>query len=221
MSTIWLRQSTAVTVVVGPLVDSADASKEEGLTISQSEVLLWKHGGTTFAAKNESTAATHRSFGMYTVPLDTTDTNTLGQLIVGVWESGILVARHNFMVVTANVWDSMFGSDKLQVDTVQIAGDTDAATRQKDLALVCPSGTVNTANFSPTNSGALVFQATDITEATADHMNGAQIIFTSGALLYQRLRVNDYSWDGGNSEMVLTCTQATETPADGDKFIFV
>jgi hypothetical protein len=117
---IFLKQSTATTVVLGPFVDSADASAETGLTISQSDVLLWKEGGTTLAQKNDATSATHRSNGLYTCPLNTTDTNTLGQLIVSVGEAGTLGVRHDFMVVTANVWDSLCSTDYLDVNVEQI-----------------------------------------------------------------------------------------------------
>jgi len=42
-------------------------------------------------------------------------------------ETGALVVRHTFMVVPANVWDSLFGADALQVDVAQWLG-TAAAT---------------------------------------------------------------------------------------------
>ena len=45
-----LKQSTAVTIVIGPFVDDTDGkTAETGLTLSQSDVLLWKEGGTTLA----------------------------------------------------------------------------------------------------------------------------------------------------------------------------
>jgi hypothetical protein len=207
----WLKQSTATTIPVGPLVDSGDASKEEGLTISQSEVLLWKQGGTTFAAKNESTAATHRSYGIYTVPLDATDTNTLGQLVVAVYEAGILVARHDYMVVPANVYDSMFGSDKLQVDAVEINSSSSAAVRLALAANQIIPGTVTNSGHSPTTTA---FKASDITEATDDHFIGRTITFTSGALAGQSTDIQDYT--GATS--VYTVTALTEAPANGDTF---
>jgi len=102
-----LKQSTATTIVVGPIVDSTDASAETGQTIAQADVLLWKEGGTTLAQKNDSSSCTHRSNGLYTCPLNTTDTNTLGQLIVNVAKSGTLVYRDDYMVVPANVYNAL------------------------------------------------------------------------------------------------------------------
>lgn len=106
-----LKQSTATTVLLGPFLDDTDGkTAETGLTISQGDVLLWKEGGTTLAQKNESTACTHRSNGLYTCPLDTADTNTLGVLTVSVAESGALPVRHDYLVVPADVYVVIIGS---------------------------------------------------------------------------------------------------------------
>jgi hypothetical protein len=106
-----LKQSTATTLLIGPFLDATDGvTAETGLTISQADVLLWKEGGTTLAQKNESTSATHRSHGLYTCPVDTTDTNTLGILTVSVQESGALPVRQDYNVVPAVVYDEMFNA---------------------------------------------------------------------------------------------------------------
>jgi hypothetical protein len=212
----WLKQSTATTIVVGPLVDSVTAAQETGLTITSAEVLVWKQGGTSFAAKNESSSATHRSYGMYTVPLDTTDTNTLGQLIVGVYEAGILTARHDYMVVPANVWDSMFGADYLQVDVEQIDGSTAAATRLSLSASQIIPGVVDT-TVNPTTT--TYMESDTITEATADHYNGRIVIFTSGALEGQATDITDYALVGANG--AFTMSALTEAPTNNGTFIIV
>ena len=121
--TIWLKQSTAVTVKMGPFVDETDGvTAETGLTIAQADIRLTKNGGN-FAQTNNAAGATHDEDGYYDVPLNTTDTNTLGTLRVAVSESGALPVWQDFMVVPANVWDSMFGADNIQVHAVEIADD--------------------------------------------------------------------------------------------------
>lgn len=117
-----LKQSTATTLRLGPFLDSTDGvTAETALTISQSDVLLWKEGGTTAAQKNESTACTHRENGYYTCPLDATDTNTLGALSVSVNESGAIPIRQDYTVVPANVYDSfVLGTRFLFVDPNRI-----------------------------------------------------------------------------------------------------
>ncbi|MCP5414985.1 MAG: hypothetical protein H6961_10305 [Chromatiaceae bacterium] len=133
-----LKQSTAATVKLGPFVDSTDGvTAETALTISQADIRLSKNGGA-FAQTNNATGATHDENGYYGVPLDTTDTNTLGRLRVAVNESGSLPVWQDFMVVNANVYDSLIGgSDNLQVDTVQIEGSdaTDQINAAADTAL--------------------------------------------------------------------------------------
>ena len=116
----FLKQSTAVTIKLGPFVDATDGSSAEtALTISQADIRLSKNGGA-FAQTNNAAGATHDEAGEYGIPLDTTDTNTLGTLKVRVSESGALPVWETFMVVPANVWDSLFGADKLQVHADEI-----------------------------------------------------------------------------------------------------
>ncbi len=125
---MWLKQSTAVTVKAGPFVDSTDGvTAETALTISQADIRLSKNGGA-FAQSNNATGATHDENGWYDIPLDTTDTNTLGTLRVSVSETGALPVWVDVMVVPANVWDSLFGADKLQVHADEITAGLITAT---------------------------------------------------------------------------------------------
>jgi hypothetical protein len=123
----WLKQSTAVTLKIGPYVDEDDGkTAETGLTLSQADIRLSKNGGN-MAQKNEASACTHDEIGVYDCPVDTTDTNTLGRLQLFSHESGALPVWHEYMVVPANVWDAFFGTDKLQVDAVEVSSDATAA----------------------------------------------------------------------------------------------
>lgn len=119
----WLKQSTAVDIGLGPFLDEADGiTPLTDLTLSQADIRLKKNNGS-WAQKNDSNAATHEENGWYEISLDTTDTGTLGSLIIAVHESGALPVWKEYMVVPANVYDSLIGgSDNLQVDTVQAAG---------------------------------------------------------------------------------------------------
>ena len=148
----WLEQSAAVTVKMGPFVDETNGyGAEEGLAIAQADIRLSKNGGA-FAQTNNAAGATHDENGYYGVPLDTTDTATLGTLRVAIAEAGALQVWQDFMVVPTNVWDSMFGADKLQVDLAQIkdtaipaegVGGQIAAGFDKFFDVGTPTGTVN------------------------------------------------------------------------------
>lgn len=118
----WLKQSTAATLKLGPFVDDTDGkTAETGLSIAQADIRLAKAGGD-FAQSNNVAGATHDENGYYDVPLDTTDTNTLGRLRVAVSKSGALPVWQDFVVVAANVFDSLVGGgDTLDVNAAAIA----------------------------------------------------------------------------------------------------
>ena len=105
----FLRQSTAVDVLLGPFLDEDDGkTAETGLTISASDVRLSKNG-QNMAAKNDATACVHDEAGNYNCELDATDTNTVGQLTISVDESGALPVRLDYHVVEEAVYDAMYG----------------------------------------------------------------------------------------------------------------
>lgn len=119
-----LKQSTAVTVKLGPFVDDTDgATSASALSISQSDVRISKNFAT-FGQKSETSSATHDENGWYAIPLNTTDTNTLGHIQITVTMSGsALPVWKDYMVVPANVYDSFIGgSDYLDVNTYQLGG---------------------------------------------------------------------------------------------------
>jgi len=119
----WLKQSTAVDVALGPFVDATDGvTPETGLSLTQAECRLKKNGGA-WAQKNQASTAAHEEEGWYEVNLDATDTNTLGVLVLAVYVSGALPCWWEFLVVPANVYDSLVGgSDLLQADLQQWVG---------------------------------------------------------------------------------------------------
>lgn len=230
----FLKQSTATTLLLGPFVDSTDGvTAETALTISQADVLLWKEGGTTLAQKNESTSCTHRSNGLYTCPINTTDTNTLGLLSVNVAESGALPVRHDYTVVPANIYDSLvlgtdvqtadvtqfggsngtFASGLPAVNVTQLASSTTAATNLSNAADALGTGTVDGAGMTPTTTQ---FD-TSITEATADHYVGRLLIFRTGALADQQGLISAYSLVSGRGRF--TVSALTEAPSNGDAFV--
>ncbi len=121
----FLKVSTAHTFRIGPFLDSTDGNTQEtGLTITQPDIRLSKAGGD-FAQLNAAGTLTHDEAGWYILPLDATDTGTCGPLIIAIHESGALPVWKEFMVVNANVFDSLFAAattDYLQVDATQLLG---------------------------------------------------------------------------------------------------
>lgn len=108
---MFLRQSTASQeILLGPFVDSTDGNTAEtGLTIANTDIKIWKSGGTSEANKN-SGGATHIASGRYYAVLDATDTDTVGILEVNVHVSGALPVRRQFYVLEEAVFDAMFAA---------------------------------------------------------------------------------------------------------------
>lgn len=130
----WVKQSTSADVPIGPFVDPTDGfTAETALTLTQPDIRLKKNAGA-WAQKNAAQTLSHEENGYYEVTLDATDTNTLGLLRLAVNESGALPVFEDFLVVPANVYDSFFSTDLLQVDATQILGDGQSATDLKDFA---------------------------------------------------------------------------------------
>ena len=156
--TAWLRQSTAVDIALGPFVDATDGvTPETGLTISQADVRLKKNAGA-WAQKSDATSAAHEENGWYEIELDATDTNTLGILIVSVNESGALPVWREFMVVPANVYDSLVSN----VEFLEVAG----FAQEFD-------ATVSPAEFYERDGTTVQFSKTLATDAGADPIVGS------------------------------------------------
>jgi hypothetical protein len=105
---MFLRQSTASQeILLGPFLDPADGDTAvTSLTIANTDIKLFKHGASAKASKN-SGGATHDAAGDYVATLDATDTNTLGNLEVSVHVAGALAVRRQYVVLPAEVYDTM------------------------------------------------------------------------------------------------------------------
>ena len=111
----FLKQSTSVDLPVGPFLDDTDGkTAETALTITQPDIRL-KKNGAAWAQKNAAQTLSHEENGYYEVTLDTTDTDTLGQLRLNISESGALPVWEDFMVMPSGVWDTLFGASNLSV----------------------------------------------------------------------------------------------------------
>lgn len=210
-----LKQSTAATPGIGPFVDTSGAAAT-GLTLAQTDIIISKGGSTTYSAKNDATSATHRSGGVYTVPLDTTDTGTAGPLTIVVNKSGALPLKENFFVMPANVYDAHTGADRLQVDVLEVNSNTTGAANLATSASVMATGAVDNTAFTATTT---IFETSSITTAAADHWKGRVVIFTSGTVQYQASAITAYSLSSGRGRF--TINALTSAPASGVTFIIV
>jgi len=204
---LLLKQSTAKTVVLGPFVDDTDGkTAETGLTISQADIRLSKNGGA-FAQTNNSAGATHMENGYYSVPLDTTDTNTVGTLTVAISESGALPVFREFMIVPANAYDSLVaGSDTLQADLTQIGGVAQSATDLKDFA---------DTGYDPSTHKVQGVVLTDTCTANSD-MRGTDDAATASALSTHDGKLDTVD---SNVDTIKTATDKLNFNSDGTSLV--
>lgn len=105
-----IRQSTAITVALGPFMDATDGfTAETALTITQPDIRLSKNGAA-FAQKNAAQTLSHMENGFYSLSLDATDTNTVGSLIVHCAESGTRPHTFHFDVLEEEIYDGIYAS---------------------------------------------------------------------------------------------------------------
>ena len=133
----YLKADTNVEVLVGPVVAVGDGfTPVTTLNLSTAdEAELIKYNGATALAVTDISANTMAAItgadGYYTLDLSTGNTDTEGFLSVVINDDSLcLPVRLDFMVVNANVYDSLFAAattDYLQVDTTQVGGTSQTA----------------------------------------------------------------------------------------------
>ena len=163
-----LKQSTAVTLKMGPFVSSADGvSSETGLTITQPDVRVSKNGGN-FAQKSAVGTASHDEYGYYDISVSTSDTDTLGRLAVAIYEDPALPVWSEFMVMEAEKYDFIYGSNDLVVSAQnlsEVTGDTiGAVSAYNDISV----GAVSAYNLDEVDINGQLTSATNLSEVTGD-----------------------------------------------------
>ena len=124
----YLKQSTPVVIKFGPVLDFEDGvTLENGAAIitaldhPSTGIMISKNGGTLAVRHADVTPTTYDAHGFYNVSLDAIDTNTLGRLLVcHTKPDTYLAVWKEYMVMPANIYDSMFGSDKFDVDLADV-----------------------------------------------------------------------------------------------------
>ena len=123
---MWVKQSTAATLIIGPILDSAGAEYTSAVI---GDLSISKNGGTLTALASAATL-THISNGQYTLVMTTGNLDTLGRLQITCNKSTYQMPPVGLVVVPAMVFDSLvLGSDRFDAnvthvgDTSQTAGD--------------------------------------------------------------------------------------------------
>lgn len=118
-----LKQSTQIKVRLGSFVDVGDGfTPQTDITLAGEEAELLKHNGAgTVDISGATFSAVTACDGWYDLTLTAAHTDTLGLLTIVAQDlSDHLPVFVDFMVVTANYWDSKYSTDKLQVHVVEM-----------------------------------------------------------------------------------------------------
>jgi hypothetical protein len=132
-----LRKNTAVHITVGPFVDVTDGKTPEiALTVTGCHLtmtlddddntavnLIIDAAPTASGGDNDMVHVTNDNAGYYDLELTAAQTNYNGRVSLCINDDDVhLPVFHEFMILNAQVYDSLFGADLLEVDTQQING---------------------------------------------------------------------------------------------------
>lgn len=208
---MWLKQSTAVEIKLGPFVDATDANTiEDALTISQADVRLAKNGGD-WAQKNETTSLVHEENGWYRCLLDTTDTNTLGILRVAAHESGARPVSREFMVLPADSYNAIVSGNGngIYANTVRISSN-------QNTALALNYALMNFASFdkaADAGNSTSQFKTSGLTSSVNDYYKHWLVNFVSGPAAGIPRPIATYD---GITKIITFSEAFPVEPADGD-----
>ncbi len=189
---ILLKQSTVSVINFGPILDKTDGvTLEEGAGIITSldhattGIKLSKNGGTLTIREQgiNFIATTYDAHGCYKVSLSAVDTGTLGRLrVIHTEPATYLAVWHDFMVVPANVYNSLIlgsASDYLDVAVVEQANIDFGALQKTSLNAATPASVVGAVG-SVTGAVASVTGAVGSVTGAVGSVTGAVGSVTAG-----------------------------------------
>lgn len=120
MNGLVLRQNTAVTIPIGPVLDP-DGVEYAGAVIGDFSI---SKNGAALVALGAPTSVTFASNGHYRLSLDASENDTLGEWRVVCTKSGYQMPPLERQVIPAPVYDSLvLGTDLLPVDVTSMANN--------------------------------------------------------------------------------------------------
>ncbi len=166
-----IRQATARTVTIGPILDADGVAKTDEVVAS---ILASKNGGV--AAALDSVTLTHSQTGYYRLALTAVDTDTLGTLELSLNSGTNTMPIKEMNVATAEAWDALYaesgGALPAKATSIRTAVGMDAANLDTQLAAI----------LSNAGTGARTLTIT-VNDGT-DPLESAKVRFTKGAESY-------------------------------------
>src|SRR3990172_8279478 len=214
----YLKADTVTEVLIGTVVAVGDGfTPVTSLTIAgSSDLEIIKHGATTVTAITGTLAAITSADGYYALDLVTGDVDTEGRLTILINDDSLcLPVRNDFMVVSANVFDSLFAAattDYLQTDTIQWIGTayaTPTTNGVPEVDVTQVAGTAQTAgdlaamittvdDFVDTEITAIKTKTDFLPSVTAGAAGGLMIAGSNAATTFATLTVTGATVFTGN-----------------------
>jgi hypothetical protein len=114
----YLREATAVDVLIGPFTDKTDGVTAEA---GESPTVELSKNGQALAGKSDVTTPVYDSLGYYNCELDVTDTDTVGTLRLVVEASANAgPVFHDFTVLGGVVYDALYGTSPTMLTSKDI-----------------------------------------------------------------------------------------------------
>jgi hypothetical protein len=152
----YLKKNTAVIVTVGPFLDKTDGvTLETGLTITNERIslvvdlddgsaptlVLDNVTGATSGTANDLNYITNCDAGLMQLELAAANVNYSGRAFLTITDAANhCPVFHEFMILPANVYDSLMGTDKLDVNAAEHGG-TSQTGRDIGASVLLSSGT--------------------------------------------------------------------------------
>ncbi len=153
----YLKQNTMAYITIGPVLDKTDGvTNEDGLTVTNFSGVIMKETHATATTHTDftpsATAATAWGMsaighgGFYQLRVPAAEINFVGSAMIGLWYTAeALPMWAEFMVIPANVYDSMMGTDLLDINVSKINETSQTAADIGSLVLTIRANTPATA----------------------------------------------------------------------------
>jgi hypothetical protein len=245
---MWAKQSTAATLIVGPILDSTGAEYTSAVI---GDLSISKNGGTLTALAAAATL-THIANGQYTLVMTTGNLDTLGRAQITCNKSTYQMPPIGLVVVPAMVFDSLvLGTDVLQSDVTQFGGTAgtfaagiptavlDSADKATLVDLIWDEVLTGATHNIASSSGKRLRQTTafqqidstvidasattttfitGLTSSVDNFYNDSMLVFTDGALAGQVRAIYDYI---GATKTIILEEALTSAPVNGVAFAIV
>lgn len=201
---IIVRQSTARTMMVGPILDADGVAVTDGVV---GDLKISKNGGAP-AALNGSATLTHRHTGFYSLVLTTSDTDTVGQAEVTIDDTVNAMPMKELMVIEEAVYDISFAASATgAVPVASIANNAITTAAINDGALTAAkiasaaltqakfhadTGLVPVASGTAQAGSGTTIQLASATSFADDILNGAVVAITGGTGAGQARFIEDW-----------------------------